>query len=149
MALEDDLKNKIDDLRISIENLKKMKPEVSYTKLRPTFDTIRTIEREIRKVAKSKPVIISFRLKNEEEKEKLFTIAKNDGLSVTDFIKKRLFKEVPVQGTGTGEKERKDLIESLNFLFKFFDKNAENLEITTAEMERIKSIYQFYRGLAE
>ena len=89
----------------------------------------------------SPALTISFRLKDGHEREVLLSKAKQKSTNVTDFLRGCIFGNANTKGN-EDQNLTKGLIDDITFMFKFFQKNAENLDITPSERERFIVIYQ-------
>ncbi len=96
----------------------------------------------------SPALTISFRLKNGNERNILLSKAKQKSSNVTDFLRDCIFGNAD-----TGDHEDgslvKSLVEEITFMFKFFQKNAKNLDITGQERERFNAILKKVKELAQ
>lgn len=97
---------------------------------------------------KRKDILVSFRLKTDQERALLQTKADRSNLKVSEFLRHCI--------TGEQIKENIDqsslimsLIDDLRFVLGFFQKNAENLKIDTIEAEKFRKILQKLKELRE
>ncbi|HME56003.1 MAG TPA: hypothetical protein VKM55_27615 [Candidatus Lokiarchaeia archaeon] len=97
---------------------------------------------------KHRDILVSFRLKSDQERDLLQAKADRLNLKVSEFLRQCI--------NGQEIKENTDqrglissLIEDMGFMLKFFQKNYEDLKIDTAEAERFKKILQKLKEMRE
>ena len=98
--------------------------------------------------SRRKDIIISFRLKSEEERDLLQAKADQSNLKVSEFLRKCI--------SGQEIKENNNqrgliagLVDDMRFMLEFFQNNADNLKINASEMERFRKILQKLKELRE
>jgi hypothetical protein len=91
---------------------------------------------------------ISFRLKDDSERNILLTKAKQTSTNVTDFLRGCIFENDNTRGHADGDLV-KGLADDIIFMFKFFQKNAKNLDITGQEKERFIAILRKAKEMAQ
>ncbi|NMC05598.1 MAG: hypothetical protein GYA24_10315 [Candidatus Lokiarchaeota archaeon] len=89
--------------------------------------------------AKSPALTISFRLRNNAERDALLHKAKQKNVNVTDFLRGCILDDAPIK-TLADENLVKTLIDDISFLLTFFDKNKENLDLDEQDKGRLKAI---------
>ncbi len=92
-------------------------------------------------IAKKPALIISFRLRDNSERNLLKSKADNANTTVTNFLRGCIFGNDSIK-TPEGQSLSKTLIDDMNFMFRFFNKNAGNLDISLDEKIRFKAIQQ-------
>jgi hypothetical protein len=90
---------------------------------------------------------ISFRLKDSGERDVLIGKAKQSSSNVTDFLRGCIFGNASINSPA-GDTIFKDLVDDITFMFKFFQKNAKNLDITGQERERFIAILKKVKEMA-
>ncbi len=97
--------------------------------------------------SKSPALTISFRLKDGTERDILLHKAKQKSANVTDFLRGCIFENADTKGHADGDLV-KGLADDIAFMFKFFQKNAKNLDITGQERERFSDILRKVKEMA-
>ncbi len=97
---------------------------------------------------KRKDILVSFRLKSEEERDLLQSRADQSNVKVSEFLRQCI--------TGQETRASKDqhalilsLIDDMRFMLGFFQKNAENLKIDAMEADRFRKILQRLKEMRE
>jgi len=95
----------------------------------------------------SPALTISFRLKDGSERDILLRKAKQRSANVTDFLRGCIFGNADTKGHGDDDLV-KGLADDIAFMFRFFQKNAKNLDITGQERERFGAILKKVKEMA-
>ncbi|MBN2151798.1 MAG: hypothetical protein JW839_10150 [Candidatus Lokiarchaeota archaeon] len=95
----------------------------------------------------SPALTISFRLRNADEREILVTKAKQSRSNVTNFLRGCIFGSAKNDSLADMASS-KALVDDMTFMFRFFQKNARNLDITGQEKERFNAILKKLREMA-
>lgn len=96
--------------------------------------------------SKAPALTISFRLKDDSERDILLHKAKQKSTNVTDFLRGCIFGDTNIKPR-TEDGLVKGLIDDITFMFKFFQKNAKKIDIDEQEKGRFGAILKKMKEL--
>ncbi|MHA1792876.1 MAG: hypothetical protein ACTSVI_09545 [Promethearchaeota archaeon] len=148
MNLEEEFRNKIEEVKNTYNKIKESNIEIDLEKIENGLEEIRKIHNHLKQNKKPSYILVSFRLKSSDEKKLLISQANKRGLTLSEFIRGVIFRENAMESQEQ-HTTIKELSEYISFMFNFFQKNADNLDITESERRMLKKIYSRMKEMSE